>query len=491
MANQKELFISFLKEKTNEGSGKPSSYAKAMEVIESVLFTTSFANSTSIWEFVNISNVDKLYSYILKQQNSSNGIFANYRPKSYWKDKYCSAALKEYKLYLQQQNSHSPKELPPKQLALSDATFDITKFAYSLSQAYLLMSPYLPYRFISSLLTKPFVILTGLSGAGKTKLAEAFSLWITQSDTQYCMVAVGADWTNREPLLGFPNALDEGQYVKPDSGTLDLIIRAEKDLTRPYFLILDEMNMSHVERYFADFLSAMEATDRTISLHPDDWGDCDVPKTIKLLGNLFLIGTVNIDETTYMFSPKVLDRANVIEFRVSEDEIKSFFKAPQEINMDSLRHNGSSMGESFVTAAQQKGMIAKDLETYLVPFFRTLKDAGAEFGYRTASEMSRFVAICSDYAEAKGGDAPVMTKEDIIDAAVIQKLLPKVHGSRNKTEKILKDLALLCLRNTADEMSDDPFSRDPADIKYPLTHEKLSRMYNRVISDGFTSFAEA
>ncbi len=142
-------------------------------------------------------------------------------------------------------------------------------------------------------------------------------------------MAVGSDWTNREPLLGFPNALDEGKYVKPDSGVLDLILKAVKDPDRPYFLILDEMNMSHVERYFADFLSAMESTDRSISLRPDTvgtaWENCDVPAKITLPENLFIIGTVNIDETTYMFSPKVLDRANVIEFRVSDDEMESYF----------------------------------------------------------------------------------------------------------------------------------------------------------------------
>lgn len=81
-------------------------------------------------------------------------------------------------------------------------------------------------RFASALLTKPFVILTGLSGSGKTKLAQAFAMWICESKSQHCIVPVGADWTNREPLLGFPNALKEKEYVKPDNRVLDLIIEA-------------------------------------------------------------------------------------------------------------------------------------------------------------------------------------------------------------------------------------------------------------------------
>ncbi len=118
-------------------------------------------------------------------------------------------------------------------------------------------------RFVASLLTKPFVILTGLSGSGKTKLAHAFAKGITNDDTQYCIVPVGADWTNKEFLLGFPNALDDLNYMLPDNGALNLILEAinTENKNKPYFLILDEMNLSHVERYFADFLSLMESKD--------------------------------------------------------------------------------------------------------------------------------------------------------------------------------------------------------------------------------------
>lgn len=395
-----------------------------------------------------------------------------------------------------------PTQIVKQKSALTN--LDIAHFAKILRSSNLSFPPTLPYRFVSSLLTKPFVILTGLSGSGKTKLAEAFSLWISESEAQYCMVAVGADWTNRDPLLGFPNALGEGQYVKPDSGALDLIIRAGNDQAKPYFLILDEMNMSHVERYFADFLSAMESTDGTISFHPDTeiWNSCDVPHEIKLPKNLFIIGTVNIDETTYMFSPKVLDRANVLEFRVSKPEMESFLGEPQELNMDALRGAGTAMGESFVAKALQKGVTAEDLGTELMPFFEKLQEAGAEFGYRTASEIGRFVAICKELA-IDPIDANIMTQEDlehsaimarkdIIDVTIIQKLLPKVHGSRNKIEKILKELGQLCL----EQPENDPFqvneeNEDKHPVKYSLSYEKLKRMHKRVISDGFTSFAEA
>jgi len=182
----------------------------------------------------------------------------------------------------------------------------------SLKKSGLQFNDKLVTRLTASLLTKPFVILTGLSGSGKTKLAQAFAMWICENNNQYCIVPVGADWTNREPLLGFPNALQENEYVKPDNRVLDLIIDANNNPDKPYFLILDEMNLSHVERYFADFLSVMESKSK-ISLHPGNANWNEVPAEIGVPKNLFTIGTVNIDETTYMFSPKVLDRAQLIK----------------------------------------------------------------------------------------------------------------------------------------------------------------------------------
>jgi len=355
----------------------------------------------------------------------------------------------------------------------TQVSFDITTFISSLRIANITFPTTLPYRFVSALQTKPFLILTGLSGSGKTKLAEAFSHWISEGTDQYQIVSVGADWTNREPLLGFPNALEPGSYVKPDSGVLDLILRAKEDETKPYFLLLDEMNMSHVERYFADFLSAMESSEGEITLHPTgiEWEDCDVPSTFKLPKNLFIIGTVNIDETTYMFSPKVLDRANVIEFRVSRSDMEKYFQDSKPLDMLSLVTQGATMGKSFLETSMLTKQMTNVGDT-LIPFFVELEKIGAEFGYRTASEMSHFIACCSDMAKDK------MDYDQVIDAAIIQKLLPKVHGSRSKIESTLIALENLCMNESSQ-------------IKYPLSHEKLQRMKKRVQNDGFTSFAEA
>jgi 5-methylcytosine-specific restriction protein B len=369
--------------------------------------------------------------------------------------------------------------------------FEQSLFFKSALESGLSINRTLSLRFTASLLTKPFVILTGLSGSGKTKLAQSFAMWICENEDQYCLVPVGADWTNREPLLGFPNALKNNEYVKPDNKVLDLLISAIKNQDEPYFLILDEMNLSHVERYFADFLSVMESGNK-LSLHNglDYWND--VPAQIELPNNLFIIGTVNIDETTYMFSPKVLDRASVIEFRVTAEEMKNYLDKNTKLELDKLKSAGANMAASFIKLAKDKSLKTNDsqvLQTELLNFFSELKKTGAEFGYRSASEIFRFAAVV-DTIE------PDWSLPEIIDAAIIQKLLPKVHGSRRKLEPVLKSLGNLCLQSGENfddfvgSKSDINFN-DSERIKYPLSLEKILRMYHGLIDNGFTSYAEA
>lgn len=368
--------------------------------------------------------------------------------------------------------------------------FDHKSFYQSAQEFKLILSDELIIRFVASILTKPFVVLTGLSGSGKTKLAQAFAMWICEDDNQYCIVPVGADWTNREPLLGFPNALEKDKYVKPENGVLDLIIAADADQEKPYFLILDEMNLSHVERYFADFLSVMESNGK-ISLHPGQSWD-GIPPQIYLPKNLFIIGTVNIDETTYMFSPKVLDRANVIEFRVTADEMKNYLSSTSSLDLEQMNAAGANMAGGFVEIALDKSLQAKntvELQTELLIFFTELKRIGAEFGFRSASEIMRFAAIVNTIE-------PAWKDKRIIDAAIMQKLLPKVHGSRRKLEPVLKTLGTLCLATgqTIDEfinIKTEIDFNDTAKIKYPISFEKILRMYRGLMDNGFTSYAEA
>ncbi len=376
--------------------------------------------------------------------------------------------------------------------SLANDEFDITIFQQSIEKAGLAYDKKLITRYISSLVTKPFVLLSGLSGSGKTKLAQAFTKWICQDDSQVCIVPVGADWTNREPLLGYPNALQPDNYVKPENCALDLIIQANQRPELPHFLILDEMNLSHVERYFADFLSVMESNEK-IPLFSNENTIENIPSSIRLPSNLFIIGTVNIDETTYMFSPKVLDRANAIEFRVSKEEMTLFFDNRKEIDMTLLYTKGASMAKSFLKIAENKSFSEQELSNVnetLVKFFVQLKKAGAEFGYRSASEIIRL------FNQLTIIDV-TLTENEKIDIAIMQKLLPKLHGSRRKLCPILLTLAAFCTTSEIKHIEKEVFEVDDFNfsstihVKYPLSLEKISRMYNGAIDNGFASYAEA
>ena len=377
---------------------------------------------------------------------------------------------------------------------LSDSHFSISTIINLINKTGLLYPENLIKRFAFSLMSKRFLILSGLAGSGKTQLALAFaSALVKNKEEQMCVVSVGADWTNREPLLGFPNALQPGKYVKPESGVLDLLIEANRpeNADKPFFLILDEMNMSYVERYFADFLSAMESKEPislwSIDETKDNNDEVDgVPQKVALPKNLFIIGTINVDETTYMFSPKVLDRANVIEFKISPTEMGTFLVAMREIDRDSIIGKAAGMGADFVNKACKKDLDKDDKAVAtLQSFFNELKNVNAEFGYRSATEIFRF--ICQ--AKANDDASPKMTDGEILDAAIVQKLLPKLHGSRKKLEPVLTQLWKLCFTGAGKDLNIAKENVEKAQFKESA--DKIHRMYESATANGFTSFAEA
>ena len=306
------------------------------------------------------------------------------------------------------------------------------------------------------------------------------------------IVSVGADWTNREPLLGYPNALQNNEYVKPDNNVVDLLINAVENPQIPFFLILDEMNLSHVERYFADFLSTME-TGEAIKLYNSSENRENAPAEIKLPNNLYIIGTVNIDETTYMFSPKVLDRANTIEFRIEKDDMKKFLNNRKEYNIEEIQGKGADMAEDFLGISLNNKIVNKDQESLndeILNFFDILRSLGAEFGYRSANEMNLFISKL-------GVIDSNLNENQKIDFAVIQKMLPKVHGSRRKICPILIKLAQLCVTDKIKDIETEIINNEKINygdtdvVKYPLSLFKILRMYRNAVDNGYASYAEA
>ena len=496
--NNKKDFKDWLSNNLANNSGAIGSYIIALDWLSNKFYTNKKIDKKSIFAIDDINIINKLYDEAKEKQKDKTSYIYNHNAPSYGENNFYTASLKKYVKFLQYklQNLSNKKThiINPKKLTKSytaeTAEFNIDAFTKKLKDSGLIFSDQLVTRFCASLITKPFLILTGLSGSGKTKLAQAFVQWICQDESQYLVIPVGADWTNREPLLGYPNALNPEEYVKPDNGVLDLIIQASEMPDLPHFLILDEMNLSHVERYFADFLSVMESKE-SIPLYSEGTVENGVPFSLQVPPNLFIIGTVNIDETTNMFSPKVLDRANTLEFRVNLEDMKTFLSDIKDVNMKSLNANGANMAESFIILSKNISFKNKDAELInetLIKFFAELKKTGAEFGYRSASEILRLINQLSILNDE-------LTINEKIDIAIMHKLLPKLHGSRRKLCPVLVTLGKFCFDGEID-VEQKVFTKDDFDYKdrkvlYSLSLEKIARMYRGAIDNGFASFAEA
>jgi hypothetical protein len=179
-------------------------------------------------------------------------------------------------------------------------------------------------RYHLGLNTRKFVILSGISGTGKTWLTKAYAEAV---EAEYLPVPVAPNWTTNEDLLGYLNPITDEEYHYTDFSTfLEKAeeeykkAQAEKRTPRPYHLVLDEMNLARVEYYFAKFLSAMEVRMREgvakIQLAPK--------KHVLLPPNLYFIGTVNVDETTHSFADKVYDRAQLIELEAPRQDLYEY-----------------------------------------------------------------------------------------------------------------------------------------------------------------------
>jgi hypothetical protein len=232
---------------------------------------------------------------------------------------------------------------------------------------------------------------------------------------------------------------------------------------------------------------------------------------------VFIIGTVNVDETTYMFSPKVLDRANVIEFRIERGDMQDFLSAPVAPDLAKLEGLGAGFGEAFVAAASAPAdvpeAVAKPFSDEMLLFFDILHEHGAEFGFRVGHEASRLLHFYQQLGGFPENDQAWF--DAAFDVVIIQKVLPKLHGSRSSLEGLLWALARACGADRTGTSADD-FLKEcreagkaqdeakfgpeilektqedrPAKARYPLSFDKVLRMWRKLVRDQFTSFAEA
>lgn len=329
------------------------------------------------------------------------------------------------------------------------------------------------------------------------------------------VVAVRPDWTDHRGLLGYFNPITEQYSTTP---FLELLLRAAADCRqaeadgRPphaFFALLDEMNLARVEHYFADFLSALESGE---PLHLHDSPDAadgettsgtSVPMRLPIPPNVFFIGTVNVDESTYMFSPKVIDRAFTLEFDDVDLGARGADAEECELRLtalpDSIVPRRGPAPEDWSTLQEEHEGLAKVVQG----MHAILVEDRRHFGYRVANEIARYVLLAIEQAGVEAGDVA-------LDLALLHKVLPKLHGSQHELEPLID--RLLAFAILGDQPSDKDIERlrndaslslqkgrlvrmapdadDEDQPRLPRVAGKLFRMRARLLRQGFTSFIE-
>jgi 5-methylcytosine-specific restriction protein B len=258
---------------------------------------------------------------------------------------------------------------------------------------------------LTSLDDKHFVILSGISGTGKTQLAKLYANAVYglsyESDNPYLsIIPVRPDWTDSTALFGYYSSFEK-QYIVPEF--LKVLLHAHEERKKPHFIILDEMNLARVEYYLSDYLSGVESN-KEIPLHNQIDLE-DIPMKITIPPNVYLIGTVNVDETTHSISDKVLDRAFVM--MLSDVDFETFWN-----RIDDNIKNG--LQEEFSFLMQVHAM--------LTPYH-------LHFGYRTMNEMilklSQHLLLEEEHQ---------MSRTVMLDRVITEKVLPKLKGDDHISE---------------------------------------------------------
>jgi hypothetical protein len=335
----------------------------------------------------------------------------------------------------------------------------------------------------------------------------------------YKVIAVRPDWTDNRGLLGYYNPLT-GRYESTPFLRFLLDAQAESERAaresrppHPYFLILDEMNLARVEYYFADFLSCLESGE-PLELHDDreieaglaaETEQLPVPRSLRVPRNLLFTGTVNVDETTSMFSPKVLDRAFTIEFNQVD---LANFGVPTSLDSTADTFAVTALPERLILPGKVTsddwvalgGLEGGTLRQLVIGLNDVLTSEQRQFGYRVANEVARFVNLAAIQV-----DATSYALWAALDLAILAKALPKLYGTQQELESILAQLFCFALhgklsaplaietilsqwRDQGGQIAALVVDESVILARLPRTAAKLWRMLRRLRQQGFTAF---
>ena len=385
-----------------------------------------------------------------------------------------------------------------------------------------ILQKYRPY--ITAIKSKPFLLLAGISGTGKSRIVRelARACWDADSDEykaqkprNFEMVQVKPNWHDSSELIGYVSRIDGVRYVV--GPFLKFMVKAIQDPETPYFLCLDEMNLAPVEQYFAEYLSVVESrkrqddgsitTDPIVDysnteeykslidqLFPEDYDlretylTEDGGKRLSIPSNLIVVGTVNMDETTFSFSRKVLDRAMTIEMN----------EVDLEGGLDTRHEKIGKLGaaELIGTAVEGVDVYAtyKDVCDIAIDYLQKINEKleGTPFkiAYRTRNEVLLYVVNNLPYNSDE--DEENLKQEFVIARALDEitnmKILSRIEGDESKVSaKFLEELETT-IKEGLEEIFEGPYGAEESDETFKsVSLAKLNEMKKRLAS-GYTSF---
>lgn len=281
------------------------------------------------------------------------------------------------------------------------------------------------------------VILSGMSGTGKSKLITIYAKTLGLND-RFRMIPVSPAWTDDSDLLGY---LDYKNmiYRPADTDLVNFLLKAQDDPEKLYMVCFDEMNLARVEHYFSQFISVLENNDdeRFIQLYNSNlenrvYNSNVYPSKILVRKNVIFVGTVNIDESTFHFSDKVLDRANVIKLNMcSFNELAEVKKNIILEDIDEIDFNTNDFFETnntFFTMTNDELSFLDELNYCL-----KANNPRMGIGYRVISQINQYLsAIPQDIG---------YSRQEAFDNLIVQRILTKLRGADDQIIKLIGNLS--------------------------------------------------
>ncbi len=368
--------------------------------------------------------------------------------------------------------------------------------------------------YLTAMRTKPFLLLAGISGTGKSRIVKQMAfescpdIPALRSDKtapgNYELIEVKPNWHDSSELLGYESEIGGPHYVV--TPFVRFLVKAMRYPDVPFFVCMDEMNLAPVEQYFAEFLSVLESrkllSNGTITseplikadifskyadqLHRDlDITDTETYKAVydrlkndglRLPSNLIVVGTVNMDETTHQFSRKVIDRAMTIEMNIEDSEtpFKNFFEGgdalhyydnpqPKELFLPKVVQASEALS---ILSAEDASYLKENVPGQLHSLNSALNGTPFKIAYRVQNEL---ILYFFSLREENPDEAAEALLAQAMDAILMMKVLPRIEGDEDLLDKPLKTLA--------------QFTEN-----YPQASRKIAEMQERLPQAHFTCF---